>query len=129
MEVLKTLGAGGLIVLVCFYFVRDVLAPLVKTVTRRTKSNGNPPDRVLALELDLGKLSIRVEDFSTLLKQHSALVDTLGQSMDNKMDIVLQELTDMREEFGKAYRAMTERIARAETHIEHLLRGKGHGAD
>lgn len=129
MDVLKSVGIGGLAVLACFYLVRDVLAPLVKSVTRKAKPNGSPETRILALEVDLGKVSTRVEDFSTLLQEYNASVDTLGRSMDNKMDIVLQELSEMRSEFTEAYRAMTERIAKAETHIEHLLRTRGRGAN
>lgn len=122
MDLLKSIGITGVAVLVAFYLVRDVLGPLVKSVLRRPKSNASPEARVIALEVDLGKVSTRVEDFAKLLAESNETMDKLGQSVDNKMDIVLQELSEIRGEFSEAYRAMTERIAKAETHIEHLLR-------
>ena len=123
MDLLKGIGITGVAILVAFYLVRDVLGPLVKSVLRKTKPTiGTQDNRVLALEVDLAKTSTRVEDFAKLLAESNEAMDNLGRAVDSKMDIVLQELQEMRGEFTEAYRAMTERIAKAETHIEHLLR-------
>ena len=123
MDVLKTFGVAGLAVLVAFFLVRDVLAPLVKSVTHKSKQPSEP-NRVQVLELNLTKLTTRVEDFGKILCEQNESVDKLGQAVDNKMDIMLQELKEIRDEFADAYREMAQRISKAETHIEHLLKAK-----
>lgn len=121
MDLLKSIGITGIAVLVAFYLVRDVIAPLVKNVIRRSRVESEPR-RLQVLEVNLSTLTTRVEDFGKVLAEQNEMVDKLSISVDNKMDIVLAELKEMRDEFSEAYRAMAERIAKAETHIEHLLR-------
>lgn len=128
MDIIKSVGLTGVAVLVAFYLVRDVLGPLVKYVTRRAKGETEPHDkshepiapRVAVLEVNLGSLETRVADFHQLLEQS-------GAAMDNKLDIVLEELKDMRGEFTRTLANLTERITRTETHVEHLLRNKARG--
>lgn len=78
MDVIKTFGVAGLAVLVAFFLVRDVLAPLVKSVTHKNKPS--EPNRVQVLELNLTKLTTRVEDFGKILYEQNESVDKLGQA-------------------------------------------------
>lgn len=135
MDLLKDIGATGLWLLVCFYLVRDVLAPLVKSVTRKAK-NGiegreetQNKEKIAVLAIDLTRLTAQVADFHSLLETNTQNNERQFQAVDDKIDIVLAELKEIRDEFGSSFRAMTERIAKAETHIEHLLRTRTHGAD
>lgn len=127
MDIIKSVGLTGVAVLVAFYLVRDVLGPLVKYVTRKAKGEGphatehdSVVPRMAVLEVNLGTLETKVADFRQLLEQS-------GAAMDNKLDIVLEELKDMRAEFTRTLSNLTERITRTETHVEHLLRNKSHG--
>lgn len=128
MDLLKSIGATGLLLLVCFYLVRDVLAPLIKSVTRKSKESNDEPveaqnkEKIAVLAIDLTRLTTKVGDFQELLEQNSANTERQFQAVDDKIDIVLSELKEIRDEFGNSFRAMTERIAKAETHIEHILR-------
>lgn len=129
METLKSIGATGLLLLVCFYLVRDVLAPLVKSVTRKGKTEPKAEpvevqnkEKIAVLAIDLSRLTAQVTDFHALLEQNSENTERQFQAVDDKIDIVLSELKEIRDEFGNSFRAMTERIAKAETHIEHILR-------
>ena len=108
MDILRNLGIGGLALLVCYYLIRDVLGPLVKKALG--KNNGNPNDRVMVLEVNFATLSTKVADLRELMNLHQA-------SMNSKLDLVLKEVRQIRE-------VLTERIAKAETHIEHLLKGR-----
>lgn len=128
MDLLKSIGATGLLLLVCFYLVRDVLAPLVKSVVRKSKEPKVEPveaqnkEKIAVLAIDLTRLTTKVGDFQEMLEQNSANTERQFQAVDDKIDIVLSELKEIRDEFGNSFRAMTERIAKAETHIEHILR-------
>lgn len=129
LDLLKTFGWTGVAILCVFYLVRDVLGPLVKTVTRKAKgesgeSRTKPPDncplvpdigRIAVLEFNLNTLNVKVTDFTKALED-------AGISVDNKLDIMLQEMKEMREEFTSTLIKFSDRMARTETHIEHLLK-------
>lgn len=122
MDVAQTLGV---LTLVLYVLVRHVIAPMVKYLMRR-KTAVDPERhmerRVGVLEVDLAGLKARVVDFQDLLTQHNEAT----QALDVKMDVMLTEFQSMRTDFAEAHRLLGERIARAETHIEHLLRRRGH---
>lgn len=112
-------GATGGLVIVLYLVVKDVLAPIVKSTFKGKKQHDTelqPTDetRLRVLEVNLSAVTAQVVSFDKLLNE-------TGESLDNKIDLVLAELKEMREEQAESARILTERIARAETHIEHLL--------
>jgi hypothetical protein len=121
MEVLKGIGIDGLAVLVCFYLVRDVLGPLVRSVVKKRKTATEDratvatttENRVLALELNWAAVTAQVVSLEALLNR-------TAQSLDHKADTMLVRLTEIRDEQAEHNRLMAERMARAETHIDNI---------
>lgn len=125
VELLKTIGIGGLAVLVCFYLVRDVLGPLVKRAVKKGNGNGDEKQekqdkfpesaqaRVLALELNWSAVSAQVVSLESLLNR-------TVQSVDHKIDTLLERLTEIRDGQAEHNRLMSERMAKAETNIDNL---------
>ena len=134
LDLIKTFGIAGVAILAGFYLIRDVLGPLVKTVTRKAKGESGeprnkPPDncplvpdigKIAVLEFNLNTLNVKVTDFTKALED-------AGISVDNKLDIVLAEMKEMREEFTSTLIKFSDRLARTETHIEHLLKMRRSG--
>jgi hypothetical protein len=123
MDVIVVLGVFALAL---YTLIKDVLSPLVKRVLKTklpaTERETVSDSRLAVLEVNLTAVTAQVVSFDKLLSDTSIAID-------NKIDLVLVELKELREEQAEAHRNMIERISRAETHIEHLLgpaRHSGH---
>lgn len=133
IDLVKTLGIAGAAAVAMIFLIRDVLGPLVKDVVGKKKAAEQMrpgADRVTALEINLTNLSTQVTQLESRLGVKNTelvnLVDERSIATDNKLDIVLAELKSLREDHAEAHRQLGERIARAETNIEHILRTARH---
>ena len=121
----------GILALVLYFAVKDVIAPLVRQMMKRKVDPGHSQhplsnqQRINVLELDLVGVKAQVVDLRDLLAQGNEATTAL----DQKMDVILQDFQEMRSEVAEFHRLMAERITRAETHIEHLLRRTGRAGD
>jgi hypothetical protein len=77
--------------------------------------------KIQALEIDLSKLTTQVVQFSTVLEES-------GQAMDEKLDILLDEFKNLRETYVAGQLDVVQRLTRAETNIDTLLRNTRRGA-
>lgn len=119
-----------------YIVVKDVGIPLVgkftgsKQKAEHTDTPGDCPliqpvaQRVAALEIDLARQQTRVVEFGELLKEHQQSNARSFDMMDNKLDCVLTELKEFRESIEQRVGSLGERMASAETHLEHLLTDK-----
>lgn len=107
----------GVAILSVYTLIKDVLVPTVRKALKTGKEIPvipSEPSRLAVLEVNLSAVTAQVVQFDKLLQETSI-------SHDNKLDLVLAELKELREEHAAAHQQLTERIAKAETHIEHLL--------
>lgn len=118
-DIIKQFGVTGLAVLATFYLIRDVLGPLVKAANRRWSAQPEQPGRIELIEHDVRSLGERADEFQKSL-------DDSGVAIDNKMDMILQELKEMRQEFGEKLFQLAERTKGTEKDIEHLLKRHSH---
>lgn len=119
MDLVQTLGVS---LLVLYLLVRDVIGPLVKKLINRDKDAQEGPTqtaRLTVLEVDLGNVRAQLVDFERALEE-------AGKNLDNKLDMVLAELAELRNETAEAHRMLGERIRATEVHIEHMrsIRGR-----
>lgn len=125
----------GLTLIIVYLLIKEVLGPLVKHVLRK-KAN-EPVDahkvdgekcpigvdvRVTALEVNLSNLSARVVDFPRLLADQERRADETATVTDNKLDLVLQSIDELKAEMSTAHLKMAERMTRVEAIIEHVLK-------
>jgi len=126
-----TLGAALLII---YLLVKDVTIPLVKKLLRKNRLM-DPEDRPLGslekrievLEINLSNERVRLADFAEMLKDQARASEQASIITDQKLDRVLAELKEIREEFERRYAGFGERLRGVEVHIEHLLKGKRAG--
>lgn len=130
IELVRTLGIAGAAAVAFIFLIRDVLGPLVKyTVEKKTKASDEGPrkgDRVTVLEVNLSNLTTQVVKLETALgaqtDQLQEFVDERAVATDNKLDMVLAELAELRKEHTDQTRMLGERIARVEENVRHLER-------
>lgn len=128
------MDAAAVTLLILYFLVKDVVIPLVKKVTGKKEKTMTPPPESITqaaelaavkavepiaaklpvLEFNLKTHEARLAEFSDLIRANNTQAEHVATAMDNKLDIVLQELKEFRE-------AIIERVSRVETHIEHLL--------
>lgn len=132
IELVKTLGIAGAAAVAMIFLIRDVLGPLVRYVVGKKKA-AEPmrpgADRVTALEVNLTNLSTQVTQLETRLgvknTELQTLVDERSIATDNKLDIVLAELRDLREAQAEQHRHLDVRLARVEENVKHLEKTRG----
>lgn len=128
---MDAITAIGIAVLAVYVLAKDVIRPLVKQVLGK-KDDDNVhrcpirlDGRVSVMEINLTKLETRIVDFGRLQEEYSTAVD-------NKLDMVLAELKELRDHFDgritkladrvdERLTTLGERMATAETDVKHLL--------
>lgn len=106
----------------CAYILTKELILDRRDLTKQIKEIENRKDPLKALEIDFAKLSSKVINLEDAVTEQ-------GEALNNKLDIILAEfkekfdeykkdLNDIRAEFTKAHREMSERITAVETELK-----------
>lgn len=111
---------------IAYVITKDLIVPLVNKLTHRKADAVPRPEcpllqpltsRVNALEVNLARESSRMLELGESLKEHVTSTSHSFDVMENKLDMVLQELKEL-----------GERMKGAEVNLEHLLKRRGRGA-
>jgi hypothetical protein len=117
MDVISTLG---LALMVIYVLVKEVIGPLVRKKPSVDTTTDLVPVRLSVLEVNLKTMESRIVEFRQLIERTGQAQDQASSALDNKMDIVLAELKEFREQ-------VATRLTRVETEVETLLRGSRNG--
>lgn len=110
MDILSTLGLS---LVVIYVLVKEVVGPLVRK--KRPEAN-DMGVRLAVFEVNLKTMETRIGEFREVIERNARTQDVASTALDNKLDIVLEELREFRE-------SIASRLTRVETQVETMLRG------
>lgn len=106
-----------------YVLIKDVVGPLVRYVVKRNQpeesssalplSVSDVKTKFAVFELDLSTLKTQIVDFKQLLQEHREEQEKSSIALDNKIDMVLEEL-----------KQIGNRLTAVETIVEHVLNKK-----
>lgn len=130
--------AGGLVV-VLYLIISRILTPLVRNALKRHKDGAPVTAAVAADHPRLGALEVKFSAFEAkvdarVIDLEGALrsigdttraldekIEATSAALDDKMDVMIREMQDMRKEASLRDIQYSDRLARLETNMEHLL--------
>lgn len=117
-----------------YVIIKDLIVPLANKIMHRKEDAAPRPEcpllqplttRVNVLEVNLARESSRMLDLAEALKEHVTSTSHSFDVMENKLDMVLQELKEFRESVEDRVSKLGERMKGAEVNLEHLLKRRG----